>query len=83
MVQLLLRGVPLKVVSARAGHSGIAITADIYGHLLPGADAQAAAKLDDAYGTRPAPAAVDGSAEGAAEGGRQLDGSRAKLAVVA
>ena len=74
-------------MSARAGHSGIAITADVYGHLLPGADAQAAAKLDDAYGIRPAPAAVDGSANGsangAAEGGRQLDGSRAKLAVVA
>lgn len=50
ITQLLLRGVPLKVVSARAGHSGIAITADLYGHLLPGADEQAAAKLDDVYG---------------------------------
>jgi integrase len=49
ITQLLLRGVPLKVVSARAGHSGIAITADLYGHLLPGADEQAAAKLDGVY----------------------------------
>ena len=93
ITQLLLRGVPLKVVSARAGHSGIAITADIYGHLLPGADAQAAAKLDDAYGARPAPDAVedrdniadgtDGSTHAAPEGGRQLDGSRPKLRLVA
>jgi len=49
ITQLLLRGVPLKVVSARAGHAGIAITADLYDHLLPGADEQAAAKLDDVY----------------------------------
>lgn len=93
ITQLLLRGVPLKVVSARAGHSGIAITADIYGHLLPGADAQAAAKLDDAYGVRPVREPVDdtdentdgtdGSTEAAPEGGRQLDGSRPKLRLVA
>ncbi len=49
VTHLLLRGVPLKVVSARAGHSTIAITADLYGHLLPGADQQAAAHLDTAY----------------------------------
>lgn len=49
ITQLLLRGVPLKVVSARAGHSGIGITADLYGHLLPGADEQAAAQLEDVY----------------------------------
>jgi integrase len=48
VTQLLLAGVPLKVVSARAGHSGIAITADLYGHLLPGADELAAKKLNDA-----------------------------------
>jgi integrase len=48
VTQLLLAGVPLKVVSARAGHSGIAITADLYGHVLPGADEQAAKKLNDA-----------------------------------
>lgn len=60
ITQLLLRGVPLKVVSARAGHAGIAITADLYGHLLPGADEQAAAKLDDAYTMRPQVAGSDG-----------------------
>ncbi|MBN1319454.1 MAG: site-specific integrase [Thermoleophilia bacterium] len=61
ITHLLLRGVPLKVVSARAGHSGIAITGDLYGHLLPGADEEAAAKLDDAYQARPRDAATCGS----------------------
>jgi integrase len=56
ITQLLLRGVPLKVVSARAGHAGIAITGDLYGHLLPGADEQAAAKMDDVYTWKPAAA---------------------------
>lgn len=44
--QLLMKGIPLKVVSARAGHKTIAITADIYGHLLPGGDEKAAEVLD-------------------------------------
>ena len=43
---LILANVPPKVVSARAGHSTIGITMDIYGHLLPGADAEAASRLD-------------------------------------
>jgi len=42
--------------AARAGHSNIAITADLYGHLLPGADEQAAAHLDTTYNVK-----VDGS----------------------
>jgi integrase len=33
---LLGEGVHLKVVSERLGHSGIAITADLYCHVLPG-----------------------------------------------
>jgi len=60
ITHLLLRGVPLKVASARAGHSGIAITADLYGHLLPGADEEAASRLDSAYGGG-SRAATDGS----------------------
>ncbi|MEI2715771.1 MAG: tyrosine-type recombinase/integrase [Candidatus Nanopelagicales bacterium] len=31
--RLLARGVPLQVVSALLGHSGIGITADTYGHV--------------------------------------------------
>lgn len=39
----LQRGVPLLVVSRQLGHKSIAITADIYGHLLPDATREAAA----------------------------------------
>ena len=35
---LILRGIPLKVVSERLGHSKISTTSDIYGHVLPSAD---------------------------------------------
>ena len=38
----LQRGVPLLVVSRQLGHSTIAITADIYGHLVPDATREAA-----------------------------------------
>ena len=47
---LLMEGVPFKVVSARAGHSTVGITLDTYGHLLPGADEQAAAQLESLMG---------------------------------
>ena len=32
---MLSAGVPLKVVSDLLGHSGISITADVYGHVSP------------------------------------------------
>ena len=35
-------GVPAKVVSERLGHATIAITLDVYSHVIPGMDAQAA-----------------------------------------
>ncbi len=38
----LQRGVPLLVVSRQLGHASIAITADVYGHLTPGATRAAA-----------------------------------------
>jgi integrase len=38
----LQRGVPLLVVSRQLGHASIAITADIYGHLVPNATREAA-----------------------------------------
>ncbi len=42
-VTLLLKsGAPLKVVSERAGHASVGTTGDIYGHVLPGMDRQAA-----------------------------------------
>jgi integrase len=46
---LLLRaGVPLKTVSERLGHSGVAITGDTYGHIIQGMDEGAANALENA-----------------------------------
>lgn len=39
-------GVPVKVVSERLGHANISITLDIYGHLLPNMQHDAADKMD-------------------------------------
>jgi len=38
----LAAGIPAKVVSERLGHATIAITMDVYSHVIPGMDAQAA-----------------------------------------
>jgi integrase len=45
---LLVSGVHPKVVSERLGHSKVGITLDLYSHVLPGMQADAAAKVDDA-----------------------------------
>lgn len=42
-------GIPLKVISARAGHANPALTLNRYQHLLPGQDQDAAARLDAAF----------------------------------
>ncbi len=42
----LANGIPVKVVSERLGHANISITLQIYGHVLPGMQADAAAKMD-------------------------------------
>ena len=44
---LLAAGVPIKVVSERLGHTTIAMTMDVYGHLLPGMDASAAQRFEE------------------------------------
>jgi integrase len=44
----LTNGVPVKVVSERLGHSGIAITLQVYGHLLPHMQSEAAQMMDAA-----------------------------------
>ena len=46
---MLMMGVPLKVVSERLGHSGIAITADLYGHVLPTVQRDAASGFEDLW----------------------------------
>jgi integrase len=49
-------GVNIKVASTMAGHATIAITLDRYGHLMPGAEDEALAKIN-AYTTRSGTAA--------------------------
>ena len=48
---LIGEGAHMKTISERLGHAGIAITMDTYGHLLPGAQAEAVAGLDRLFGT--------------------------------
>jgi integrase-like protein len=47
---MLSEGVPLKVVQETLGHSTIRLTADIYGHLMPGDAERAANAVDRALG---------------------------------
>ncbi|MBU4233713.1 MAG: site-specific integrase [Proteobacteria bacterium] len=54
---LIQNGESLAYVRDQLGHSSIQITVDIYGHLVPGANRQAVARLDDdvsdTYGRKP------------------------------
>jgi integrase len=51
---LLKAGVHPKIVSERLGHSSIALTLDVYSHVLPGMQDEAASKLDSMlYPTKP------------------------------
>jgi integrase len=45
---MLLAGVPVKIVSEKLGHSSVTITMDLYSHVLPDMQDQAAAAMDDA-----------------------------------
>jgi integrase len=49
---LLSLGVPVKVVSERAGHTGVEITLNTYTHVLPHMQAAVAEQLDRAFITR-------------------------------
>jgi integrase len=44
---MLNHGIPLIIVSSRLGHARPSITLDIYGHLIPSMQAEAAQKIDD------------------------------------
>ena len=48
--QLCKAGVHVKVISERLGHSTVGITLDLYSHLLPGMDEDAAQRIDTALG---------------------------------
>jgi integrase len=45
---LLSSGVHPKVASERLGHSKVGITLDLYSHVMPGMQEDAAARVDDA-----------------------------------
>ena len=60
---ILSHGVPLKVVSEIPGHSSIAITGDVYGHVSPDVSRDAVAILSAALGNL-------GSANGGQNGGQ-------------
>jgi integrase len=45
--QLLDAGVNIKTVASRLGHGSAALTLSTYAHLLPGADQDAAERIDD------------------------------------
>ena len=47
--QLIADNINIKTISARLGHSGIGITLDTYGHLLPGMDEAAAATINESF----------------------------------
>lgn len=46
---LISQGEHPKVISERLGHSSISVTLDVYGHLMPGMDEQAADRLDQLW----------------------------------
>jgi len=48
---MLSEGVPLKTVQDTLGHSTMRLTADTYGHLMPGDDQRAADAIDRALGS--------------------------------
>ena len=50
---MLAGGVPLNVVSETLGHSGIAITADVYAHLSSEQRREAADAIERAIGGEP------------------------------
>jgi len=47
---LLKKNVHPKIVQARLGHSKISMTLDLYSHVLPEMDAEAAQKMDEVFG---------------------------------
>ncbi len=46
---LLIAGIHPKVVQQRMGHSTIAMTLDVYSHVLPSMQQEAAEKIDDMF----------------------------------
>ena len=49
---LLLKGVPAKVVSEMLGHASVAITLDLYSHVLPDMQDMAVAAMESVFADR-------------------------------
>lgn len=49
---MIAAGVNAKALSSFMGHSSIKVTFDLYGHLMPGTEAEAAALLDSYLGAQ-------------------------------
>jgi integrase len=49
---MLLQGVHPKVVSERLGHASVAITLDLYSHVLPSMQSSAAQAFDELFDSR-------------------------------
>jgi integrase len=56
---LLLQGVHVKVVSEMLGHASIAITLDLYSHVLPDMQREATAAMDRLFSEDDAPVGVN------------------------
>jgi integrase len=50
---LLASGMDILTISRRIGHASVAVTLDVYGHLIHGTDDRAAAIMDAALGSSP------------------------------
>jgi hypothetical protein len=57
---LIAAGVPVKIISDRLGHANISTTMDIYGHVLPTMQRQAADIMESLWTGDCAPGAHDG-----------------------
>ena len=59
---LFTRGLHPKIVSEMLGHSSVAITLDVYSHVIPGLGEVAASAMEEALGDEPDVGGVGGEA---------------------
>ena len=63
---MIAAGVNAKALSVFMGHANIAVTIDLYGHLMPGSEAEAAGLLDSYLSRATSPATSPGTTPAAA-----------------
>ena len=77
--QLLRQGVHAKIVSERLGHSTVAITLDLYSHLLPGLQEEAVSKVEAALVEAIETRRLEASQEKAAQNGHKRAGKASNV----